>query len=116
MKSFLQFLAASALTATLSTASGSVLNFDDLPDASVSAAGYFIANYHGFTFGNNDGATNPWFFSTEAHQDGLYFGHSGPNLVGADELSRGDFFTGSTTAPISRATPYVFDWAWVSGY
>jgi hypothetical protein len=115
-KSFLQFLAASALTAMLSTASAAVLTFDDLPDAGVNAAGYFIANYHGFQFGNNDGATNPWFFATEAHQDGLYFGHSGPNLVGADELTRGDFFNGTTTAPISRDTPFIFDGAWFSGY
>ncbi len=29
---------------------------------------------------------------------------------------RGNFFTGTTTMPISRGTPFIFDGAWFSGY
>ena len=59
MKSTFRTLAlAAALGASALSANAVVLNFDDL-----SGTAFFGANYNGFQFGDNNPATNDWFYT-----------------------------------------------------
>lgn len=97
------------LAACMVPAGAATLSFDDLP----AAGGPFLAAYDGFTFGTNNAATTAWHYSSA--QDVIYYGpSSGAGYATADPA----FYQGGLLEegqPISRADPFVFEGAWVTG-
>lgn len=103
-----RFLAAAVACSAAAGASATALVFDDLSAATVP----FVADYNGFTFGTNNVQTTAWLHSTAPSI--FYVPHSGAGYAVSDAaLFSGDIF--DQGQPISRAEPFVFDGAWVSG-
>jgi len=91
-------------------ASASVLTFDDLP----SGNHFFLADYNGFQFGDNQLATNAWFHTDIP--DAQYSAVSGSTYVATDAALYPGQQPLQATMPITSATDFVFNGAFFSGY
>jgi hypothetical protein len=101
-------LAAALLSAMVPMASATVLTFDDL-----SGLHYFVSDYNGFRFGDNNLATNDWYWDDVTNPDqpprsGTWLGTANPEPIG---------FTGvpEDALAITSTTAFKFDGAWFSG-
>ena len=93
--------------AGLTPAMADVLTFDDLTGTK-----FFLADYNGFQFGDNNLATNAWFY-TDQDANG-YTAKSGSEFIATD-FQLYDPTLEQATMPISRAAAFVFDGAYFSG-
>jgi hypothetical protein len=99
-------IAAAVMSVVAPMASATVLTFDDL-----SGYYFFTSNYMGFSFGNNNIATNDWYWDATVNPyqpavTGTWLGtadYLGPTVLQEDSL------------PISNTTPFTFDGAYFSG-
>lgn len=98
-----------AATAVALPAAADVLTFEDLGGT----LGFFRAPYRGFSFGDNNPQSNPWFYTNEVNP--YYKPKSGSKYIGTDYLLYPNNASLTPTQPITRATDFVFDGAWFSG-
>jgi hypothetical protein len=102
-------LMALALAAGLpNSANADVLSFEDL----VGNLKFFTQPYHGFSFGNNDVDTNPWFYTSQASI--YYKPKTGVKYVATDYQLYGQA-PFEATLPITSDTDFVFNGAWFTG-
>lgn len=107
---FLHALTASLCTLVAPLAHSTVLTFEDRP----ASAAFFLADYHGFTFGTNSLATTAWF-STGVVNAG-YAPSSGSNYISTDFQLYAPGLASEPTQAITSAVDFVFDGAFFTGF
>lgn len=99
---------AALLACVVQTAAATVLDFEDLQGYA-----YFSTPYRGFSFGNNDPATNPWFYSNVVEPDSPPT--SGTVSLGTDHRLYARALL-EATQPITSPVPFVFVGASFTGF
>jgi hypothetical protein len=107
---FRNILASAALACLSVGAQASVLTFEDVPLST--GRHFFLADYHGFTFGTNNINTNAWFYTDEITP--FYTPSSPTHFIATDY----QLYTGTTfeaTQSITSAVDFIFNGAWFTG-
>jgi hypothetical protein len=109
-QTFRKIVASAALACLSVGAQAAVLTFEDVPLST--GRHFFLADYHGFTFGTNSLATNAWFYTDEVTS--FYTPKSPTHFIATDfQLYNGTLF--EATQSITSVTDFVFDGAWFTG-
>lgn len=90
-------------------ASAEVLDFEGL----AGNIGFFRAPYQGFSFGDNNPQSNPWYYTNQVSP--YYKPKSGTKYVGTDFRLYPSNTSLTPTQPITRDVDFVFDGAWFTG-
>ena len=99
-----------AMACVTSLAQASVLTFEDVPLPT--GPHFFLADYHGFTFGTNNISTTAWFYTDEVSV--FYAPNSPTHYVATDfQLYNGVPFEASQS--ITSAVDFLFNGAYFTG-